>query len=126
MSDNFTKNIQEISQEELFNEIKFEIEFNKYKLIPVIAQCIKTKNILMLAYMSEESLKKSLETGLACYWSRSREKLWTKGETSGNIQKIIELYLDCDGDSLLILVEQVGGITCHTGKPSCFFRKLKI
>ena len=89
-----------------------------------IAQDADSGEILMVANMNEESLAKSIELGEAVYWSRSRQKLWQKGEESGNIQKIRELYLDCDGDAILLKVEQLGGAACHTGKRSCFFRKL--
>jgi phosphoribosyl-AMP cyclohydrolase len=93
-------------------------------LITAIAQDADTGEVLMVANMNEASLAKTLELGEAVYWSRSRQKLWHKGEESGHTQKIRELYLDCDGDALLLKVEQVGGAACHTGKRSCFFRKL--
>jgi len=94
-------------------------------LIPAIMQDYKTNEVLMLAYMSKESLEKSIQTGTTWFWSREREKLWNKGETSGNIQKIKEIKYDCDGDTLLIKVDQVGN-ACHTGHRSCFFRNLDI
>ena len=94
-------------------------------LIPAIIQDCRTNEVLMLAYMSKESLEKSIQTGTTWFWSREREKLWNKGETSGNIQKIKEIKYDCDGDTLLIKVEQVGN-ACHTGSRSCFFRSLDI
>ncbi|MGM0367569.1 MAG: bifunctional phosphoribosyl-AMP cyclohydrolase/phosphoribosyl-ATP diphosphatase HisIE [Actinomycetota bacterium] len=93
------------------------------KLIPTIVQDYSTGQVLMLAYMNKESINKSIETGTTWFWSRTRKKLWNKGETSGNIQKIKEIRYDCDGDSLLVLVEQVGD-ACHTGNKSCFYRKL--
>lgn len=93
------------------------------KLIPAIIQDYRTKEVLMLAYMNRQSLKKSLEDGTTWFWSRSRNKLWKKGETSGNIQKIKEIKYDCDNDSILVLVEQKGA-ACHTGNKSCFFRDL--
>jgi phosphoribosyl-AMP cyclohydrolase / phosphoribosyl-ATP pyrophosphohydrolase len=96
----------------------------KIGLVPAIIQDYKTGEILMLAYMSKESLKKSLETGTTWFWSRTRKKLWNKGETSGNIQKIKNIRYDCYGNSLLVNVEQVGN-ACHTGKRSCFYRILK-
>lgn len=109
----------------LNEEIKGIVDFAKGNgLITAIAQDAETGEILMVANMNEESLAKSLELGEAVYWSRSRQKLWHKGEESGNTQKIRELYLDCDGDALLLKVEQIGGAACHTGKRSCFFRKL--
>lgn len=92
-------------------------------LIPVVVQDAKTKEVLMLAYANEEALRRTLETGYAHYWSRSRNKLWMKGETSGNTQKIVEIRVDCDCDTLLYLVEQKGN-ACHTGHKSCFFRRL--
>ncbi|MEM2120064.1 MAG: phosphoribosyl-AMP cyclohydrolase [Archaeoglobaceae archaeon] len=92
-------------------------------LIPVVVQDAKTGEVLMLAYANEEALRRTLETGYAHYWSRSRNKLWMKGETSGNTQKIVEIRVDCDCDTLLYLVEQKGN-ACHTGHKSCFFRRL--
>lgn len=102
-----------------------DLKFDSSGLIPAIAQDAKSHEILMLAYMNRESLEKTLETGQAWYYSRSRQKLWHKGETSGNVQKIKEILYDCDGDALLLKIEQIGGIACHTGNRSCFFRKLK-
>jgi phosphoribosyl-AMP cyclohydrolase len=93
-------------------------------LIPAIVQDWKTGEVLMIAYMNEESWGKTRETGKACFWSRSRKKLWLKGETSGNIQVVKEVYLDCDHDALLLKVEQVGGAACHTGHRSCFYRRV--
>lgn len=92
-------------------------------LIPVVVQDAKTKEVLMVAYANEEALKKTFETGYAHYWSRSRNKLWMKGESSGNTQKIVEIRVDCDCDTLLYIVEQKGN-ACHTGHRSCFFRRL--
>ncbi|HLC95749.1 MAG TPA: phosphoribosyl-AMP cyclohydrolase [Candidatus Nanoarchaeia archaeon] len=96
----------------------------KNGLIPAIAQDYKTGKVLMLAYMNEEAWKKTLETGKVWYYSRSRNKLWLKGETSGNVQKVKEIYIDCDEDAVLIKIEQVGGAACHEGFQSCFFRKV--
>ena len=93
------------------------------KLIPAIIQDHETKEVLMLAYMNKQSLKKSLEEGTTWFWSRTRERLWKKGETSGNTQKIKEIKYDCDKDSILVLVEQKG-VACHTGNRSCFYRML--
>lgn len=93
-------------------------------LIPVVVQDVNTREVLMLAYANEEAIRKSLETGYAHYWSRSRNKLWMKGESSGNTQKIIEIRVDCDYDTLLYLVEQRGN-ACHTGHRTCFFRRLE-
>ena len=102
-----------------------EPDFKKGKgLVPVIVQDYKTKDVLMLAYMNEESWLKTLETGKATYWSRSRNTLWVKGETSGNIQLVKDILIDCDSDTVLLRVEQVGGAACHTGYNTCFYRKL--
>jgi phosphoribosyl-AMP cyclohydrolase len=93
-------------------------------LVPVITQEWKTKEVLMLAYMNQEAWQHTLATGNATYWSRSRSSLWKKGESSGNVQHVKEIYLDCDDDTVLLLVEQVGEAACHTGYRSCFYRKL--
>ena len=100
------------------------VRFNSSGLVPSIAQDFRSKQVLMLAYMSKESLLKTLETGSAVYFSRSRNCLWKKGETSGHYQIVKEIFLDCDNDALLLFVEQIKGIACHTGRPSCFFRRL--
>jgi phosphoribosyl-AMP cyclohydrolase/phosphoribosyl-ATP pyrophosphohydrolase/phosphoribosyl-AMP cyclohydrolase len=97
--------------------------FIKSDLIPVIIQDCKTLEVLMLAYMNRESLSKTFETKETWFWSRSRGELWHKGATSGHIQRVIEIYSDCDNDTLLIKVEQVGA-ACHTGEYSCFFNKV--
>ena len=102
-----------------------EIKFNKDGLIPSIAQDYKTGRVLMLAWMTIESIKKTLEIGSVVYFSRSRNKLWLKGETSGQFQVLKGFKLDCDGDAILLLVEQKMGIACHTGRNSCFFKILK-
>lgn len=101
-----------------------EIKYDDRGLVPVVAQDWKTGEVLMLAYMNAESLKKTLDTKEMVYWSRSRKVLWHKGDTSGHIQKVKELYYDCDADALLAKIEQVGGTACHTGSRSCFFNKL--
>jgi phosphoribosyl-AMP cyclohydrolase len=93
-------------------------------LVPVIAQEIGTGKVLMFAWMDREALKLTAETGQAVYWSRSRKKLWLKGEESGHVQLVREIRLDCDEDVILLTVEQLGGIACHTGRHSCFFQKL--
>ncbi len=98
-----------------------EIKFDRDGLIPAIAQQYDTGEILMVAWMDREALRATLTEGRACYWSRSRRKLWRKGETSGQVQLLRELRLDCDGDALLLLVDQ-HGVACHTGRRSCFFR----
>jgi len=94
-------------------------------LVPVIAQELSTKQVLMFAFMNREAIQLTVETGYAVYWSRSRNKLWRKGEESGHQQKVHELRLDCDGDVILMTVEQLGGIACHTGRHDCFFQKLE-
>ena len=94
-------------------------------LVPVIAQELGTNQVLMFAFMNREALQLTVETGYAVYWSRSRNKLWHKGEESGHQQKVHELRLDCDGDVILMTVEQLGGIACHTGRHDCFFQKLE-
>ena len=104
---------------------KFSIDFGKTGgLIPAIVQDWKTGEVLMIAYMSAESWAKTQETGKACFWSRSRKKLWLKGETSGHLQIVKEAYLDCDNDALLLKVEQLSGAACHTGYRSCFYRRI--
>lgn len=94
-------------------------------LLPAIAQDAKSLEVLMLAWMNEEAFNLTLSTGIAHYFSRSRQKLWRKGEESGNEQKIRGIRLDCDNDAILLLVEQIGGAACHTGHRSCFYRELK-
>lgn len=100
------------------------VKYNQDGLVPAVAQDIRTDEVLMLAYMNEESLRKTIETGKAHYFSRSRRKLWLKGETSGHFQKVRSISLDCDGDTLLLKVEQTGA-ACHTGHRSCFFTRLE-
>ncbi len=102
-----------------------KINWSDDGLVPVIAQEAESGKILMFAWMNREALKLTAEKGEAVYWSRSRKKLWHKGEESGHTQKIKEIYLDCDEDVLLLLVEQTGGIACHTGRHSCFFQRLE-
>ncbi|MGH7098484.1 MAG: phosphoribosyl-AMP cyclohydrolase [Stellaceae bacterium] len=98
-----------------------EIRFGPEGLVPAIAQQHDTGEVLMLAWMNRDAVRTSLEEGRVCYWSRSRGRLWRKGETSGQVQILRELRLDCDGDALLLLVEQQG-VACHTGRRNCFFR----
>lgn len=105
-----------------FNIIK-GLKFDKNKLIPAIVQDYKTKEVLMMAYMNAASLRLTLKTKKTCYWSRSRKKYWVKGETSGCYQFVKSVAYDCDKDTLLIKVRQVGG-ACHTGNKTCFFRKI--
>ena len=99
-------------------------DFEKAPLIPVIAQDHASGVVLMMAYMNEEAWQETLKTGRACYYSRSRKKLWRKGEESGNVQEVHEIYYDCDRDTVLLKVTQVGGAACHEGFQSCFFRKI--
>jgi len=99
-------------------------DFEKNALIPVVAQDARTGDVLMLAYMNGEAYDETLRTGRVCYFSRSRNRLWRKGEESGNIQELREVFLDCDRDTLLVKVEQVGGAACHEGFRSCFFRRV--
>ncbi len=101
-----------------------EIDFKKGDgLIPAVIQDAATNEVLMVGYMNRESWEKTLETKRATFWSRSRQKLWIKGETSGHVQEVKEIYLDCDGDTLLLKVNQIGGAACHTGFRSCFHRR---
>ncbi|WP_437186681.1 phosphoribosyl-AMP cyclohydrolase [Planctomicrobium sp. SH668] len=99
-------------------------DFNKLELIPVIAQDEVTGDVLMLAYMNQEAYHETLKTQRVVYYSRSRQKLWRKGEESGNVQELKGLYFDCDADTLLVKVHQRGGAACHEGYKSCFFRKI--
>ncbi len=101
-----------------------QVKFDSAGLVPAIIQEAKTGEILMVAYMNKESLEKTIENGRTCFWSRSRKRFWIKGESSGNIQKVKKIAIDCDGDALLIQVEQKGGAACHTGYKSCFYRRL--
>lgn len=101
------------------------VVFDAAGLVPAIAQDATTGTVLMVAWMNREALAQTAATGRAVYWSRSRGKLWRKGEESGHFQVVHELRLDCDGDVILLKVEQVGGIACHTGRQSCFFQRLE-
>lgn len=101
------------------------LKFDTQGLIPVIVQDYKTNEVLMLAYMNNESVKRTIESGKTCFWSRSRQRFWVKGETSGNFQFVKEILYDCDMDALLIKVEQKG-VACHTGNNTCFYRKVDI
>ncbi|MCL5267231.1 MAG: phosphoribosyl-AMP cyclohydrolase [Bacteroidetes bacterium] len=107
------------------DEIIGKLKFDEKGLVTAVAQDHETGEILMLAFMNAESLRKTVETGQAVYWSRSRQKLWHKGEESGNVQNVKDIYLDCDGDALVLKIEQVGGAACHTGHRTCFYRKLQ-
>jgi phosphoribosyl-AMP cyclohydrolase len=100
-----------------------DIRWNEQGLVPAIAQDWQTGQVLMLAWMNREALELTISESRAIYWSRSRQAIWRKGEESGHIQKLIELRVDCDADTILMKVEQLGGIACHTGRRSCFYRK---
>ena len=102
-----------------------KVKWDEHGLVPVIAQEIGSNDVLMFAWMNRDALSKTVELGEAVYWSRSRKKLWHKGEESGHIQKVHEIRLDCDEDVVLLKVEQVDGIACHTGRHSCFFQKFE-
>lgn len=102
-----------------------DVHWDKDGLVAAVAQDFKTARILTLAWMNRESLLLSLDEKRAVYWSRSRQKIWRKGEESGHVQKLKGVYLDCDGDAILLKVEQIGSIACHTGRESCFYRKLE-
>jgi phosphoribosyl-AMP cyclohydrolase len=102
-----------------------EIKWDEQGLVPVIAQDAATGDVLMFAWMNREAMEKTAAIGQAVYWSRSRRKLWHKGEESGHFQKVLEIRTDCDNDVVLLKIEQVGGIACHTGRKSCFFQKLE-
>ena len=101
-----------------------DIAFDEHGLVPVIAQDAASRRVLMVAWANHEALTETATTGRAVYWSRSRGRLWHKGEESGHRQRVLEIRLDCDGDVVLYAVEQEGGIACHTGRESCFFRRL--
>jgi phosphoribosyl-AMP cyclohydrolase len=102
-----------------------KVKWDEHGLVPVIAQEVGSNDVLMFAWMNRDALSKTVELGEAVYWSRSRKKLWHKGEESGHIQKVHEIRLDCDEDVVLLKVEQVDGIACHTGRHSCFFQKFE-
>lgn len=107
----------QINSTELIDSVKFD----EKGLVPVIAQDEKDGMVLMMAYMNKVSLEMTLKTGYATYWSRSRNKLWKKGEESGNMQRVSAIYKDCDGDTLLVKIHQIGDAACHTGQRSCFY-----
>lgn len=102
-----------------------ELKYNEQGLIPAIIQDMASNDVLMLGYMNKASLEKTIQTGKTCFWSRSRQKFWTKGETSGNFQLVREILYDCDLDTLLIKVEQIGPGACHTGNRTCFYRSIE-
>ena len=111
--------MQKISSEEFFQTVRY----NADGLVPVIAQQYDTGEVLMMAWANETALRETVETGRMCYFSRSRQRLWRKGETSGHVQALKELRIDCDGDTLLALIDQTGA-ACHTGSRSCFYRSI--
>ncbi|MGE5096437.1 MAG: phosphoribosyl-AMP cyclohydrolase [Betaproteobacteria bacterium] len=102
-----------------------EVAWNADGLAPAIAQDAASGEVLMLAWMNREALQRTLDTGEAVYWSRSRRALWKKGETSGHVQRVREIRIDCDADAIVLKVESVGGVACHTGRRRCFFRRLE-
>ena len=108
-----------------YNMISFldQIKWSEGGLVPVVTIEANSRRVLMQAWVNKEALQTTVSSGFAIYWSRSRAKLWKKGEQSGNTQRIVDIYLDCDNDSLCYEVEQAGGIACHTGRESCFFQK---
>lgn len=97
-----------------------QLRFDAAGLVPAVAQAHESRDVLMLAWMNAEAVRETLATGFVCYWSRSRKRLWRKGESSGHVQRLVELRFDCDADAVLLLVEQTGP-ACHTGRPVCFF-----
>ncbi|MDR2772950.1 MAG: phosphoribosyl-AMP cyclohydrolase [Elusimicrobiota bacterium] len=108
----------------MFEQIISQLKFDEKGLIPAVVQDYKDNAVLMVAYMNKESVKRTLETKKATFWSRSRQSFWIKGESSGNIQELKEFYYDCDADCILIKVNQIGQAACHTGHRSCFFTKV--
>ena len=107
------------------HDVLDHVQFDDNGLIPAIVQDHETGDVLMMAYMNAETLQETLQTGRMVYWSRSRQAMWRKGETSGNVQHVREARIDCDGDTLLFRVEQVGNAACHTGHRSCFYRRVE-
>lgn len=126
MTNNLFKTAEKASKGTTFalDAIKNSLKFNKEGLIPAIAQQQETGEVLMMAWMNITAFDETLETGRVCYWSRSRQQLWRKGELSGQIQVLREMRVDCDGDTLLLLVDQTGP-ACHTGRKSCFFHTIR-
>lgn len=120
-SDEISAPVFKLKVQGLPEAIEQEVAFNADGLVAAIAQQHDTGEVLMMAWMNRDALAETLESGQVCYWSRSRQKLWRKGESSGQVQKLIELTLDCDGDSILLKVDQAG-VACHTGRRSCFYR----
>ena len=116
--------MSESSQTSVPSSVLDQLAFDTSGLIPAIAQDAVTNEILMVAWMDRAAFLRTLETGKACYFSRSRKSAWMKGESSGHLQILREVRIDCDGDVVLLKIEQLGGISCHTGRRNCFFRKL--
>lgn len=112
-----------MSEKQLTIQIDAAVKFTQNGLVPAIAQETGSGVVLMMAWMNADALKETAATGYACYYSRSRGKLWRKGESSGNRQRVLALRLDCDGDTVLLEVEQYGGIACHTGRHACFYKR---
>lgn len=106
-------------------EILDSVKFDEKGLVPAVVQDAKDGTVLMVAYMNRESLERTLKQNKSVFWSRSRQSFWLKGESSGNVQKVKEIRIDCDGDCLLVKVEQIGDAACHTGHRSCFYRKVE-
>jgi phosphoribosyl-AMP cyclohydrolase len=106
------------------NDILDQVKYDDNGLVTAIAQDAATGDVLMLAYMNEATLRQTVETGTMTYWSRSRKKVWVKGESSGNTQEVKSIHIDCDGDAILFRIDQKGGAACHTGHRSCFYRSL--
>ncbi|MBA3582685.1 MAG: phosphoribosyl-AMP cyclohydrolase [Gammaproteobacteria bacterium] len=125
MNDLFARlELAELGQSTPWSEVLAALKFNEQGLIPVIAQRHDTGEVLMFAWMNQQSLLETISTKQVCYWSRSRQALWRKGESSGHVQRLVELRIDCDGDVLLLQVEQTGP-ACHTERPNCFYMKLE-
>ena len=106
------------------NSLFKNLKWDPNGLVPCVVQDVRDGSVLMVAYMNRASLRRTIGGGQSCFWSRSRNKFWLKGEESGNFQKVEEIFLDCDGDCILLKVKQIGGAACHTGMRSCFFRKV--
>lgn len=125
MDNKFYKQLEPLSKGDTvsLDEAIGQLRFNEQDLIPAIAQQHDTGEVLMMAWMNKESILESLSTGQVCYWSRSRQAFWRKGESSGNVQKLIEMRIDCDGDALLCVVDQTGP-ACHTNRTNCFYLRV--
>jgi phosphoribosyl-AMP cyclohydrolase len=113
-------------KKEIEQGLSFAPKFDEHGLIPVITVDAHSQHVLMMAYMNAETLRMTLEIGEAVYWSRSRKEIWHKGKTSGQIQRVVEMRTDCDQDAIVLKVEQQGGGCCHTGAPSCFYRRVPL